>query len=621
MNKIIFDIETDGLTSNKIHCLSYAYWDKTEWVIRTATDYEDMAEVMSRENTEYIGHNIVQFDLPAISKILNVNLHTTSKAVDTLAISWYLYPKRLKHGLEYWGNDLGIEKPEIKDWVNLTEEVYVNRCETDVIINLNLWDKMFKDLWEIYQSEDNVYKLIDYLSFKMHCAMLQEKSKWRLDVDLCRANLDELQRDQIEKVEQLRGAMPKPSISVVIKKPTQDEMYNKSGKLSKAGADWSELMFERGFPDIEEIEVIKGYKMPNPNSITQVKDWLFSLGWNPVTFKDVKCKETGGFRKVPQISTQDKELCDSVKDLISKEPAIAILEGLTVLNSRIGILKGFLRDVDEAGYLTARIAGLTNTLRFKHAELVNLPKSKSLYGEYIRSCLIARDGYELLGSDMTALEDKTKLHYLQPLDPIYVFEMMKQDYDPHLDLAVSAGALTREQAQEHKDKTKDHSKVRHIYKTANYLLTYGGGAEKLSKAAGISVKQAKEVKQAYWKRNWAIKKASAMWERKVTSTGTWVLNPVSGLWLSLRNEKDTFSVVNSSTGVWCFDAWIREILNNREQITAQYHDEIILEILKGNRERAEKLVRWAIQEVNTKIKLNIKLDISVQFGDKYSDIH
>jgi hypothetical protein len=41
----------------------------------------------------------------------------------------------------------------------------------------------------------------------------------------------------------------------------------------------------------------------------------------------------------------------------------------------------------------------------------------------------------------------------------------------------------------------------------------------------------------------------------------------------------------------------------------------------GEEQEHESILRWAIQKVNEKLKLNIKLDIDVQFGMRYSDIH
>lgn len=49
--------------------------------------------------------------------------------------------------------------------------------------------------------------------------------------------------------------------------------------------------------------------------------------------------------------------------------------------------------------------------------------------------------------------------------------------------------------------------------------------------------------------------------------------------------------------------------------------EVILTILKGHREACEKLLRDAIKETNEELNLNRELDIDVQFGDNYAEIH
>lgn len=622
MIKYIFDLEGDSLNPTKIHVVSYAKWTGEKWEVFSITDYDRMKQFFSQKGVMFIGHNIVQFDIPAVSKILGVKIDPSSKIVDTLALSWYLYPQRKKYGIEFFAEDFGLKKPEITDWENLSLEKYVHRCQEDVRITTYLWSNLYNGLIDIYGSDEKLFEFSDYLTFKMKCAHLAESSKWKLDVELCRKNLSILETELEEKKELLKNAMPKIPVIKLYTRPAK--MYNKNGDLSKDGNIWLAILHKHGYPeDAEEngIQVVEGYTESNPGSTIQVKEWLTSLGWKPITFKEVKDKKTGGNKSIPQITRPNKELCESVKELIDIEPAVQHLVGVTVLTARIGVLKGFLKNVDADGFLKARVAGLTNTLRFKHAELVNMPKPNSLYGEYIRSCLIAREGYELLGSDMSALEDKTKQHYIYPLDPNYVQEMMSPDFDPHLSLAQFSGALTEEQVKAHKEKREDHSKIRNVYKTCNYLLTYGGGVDKLAKAADIKKGEASKIKTNYWKKNWAVKQVAMSWTTKVTKSGTWIYNPVSGFWYSLRSEKDRFSTINSSTGVYCFDSWIKEVLSKREQLTAQFHDEIVLEIKKGHREEAKALVIDAINRVNEKLKLNILLGIGVQFGDNYSEIH
>ena len=65
---------------------------------------------------------------------------------------------------------------------------------------------------------------------------------------------------------------------------------------------------------------------------------------------------------------------------IARQPALENLDGLFVVRHRIGLLKGFLRDSDANGFIKAEIAGLTNTLRFQHKTVVNLPKVSRTYG-------------------------------------------------------------------------------------------------------------------------------------------------------------------------------------------------------------------------------------------------
>jgi DNA polymerase I-like protein with 3'-5' exonuclease and polymerase domains len=73
--------------------------------------------------------------------------------------------------------------------------------------------------------------------------------------------------------------------------------------------------------------------------------------------------------------------------------------------------------------------------------------------------------------------------------------------------------------------------------------------------------------------------------------------------------------------VFCFDSWIREFRKERNQLTGQFHDEVVLEVKKGHREDAIKLLRDAIDRVNDKLQLNVKLDIDIKFGDCYADVH
>jgi DNA polymerase III alpha subunit (gram-positive type) len=97
-----------------------------------------------------VAHNAIRHDMVVFNRILGVPMDFR-KWIDTLALSWYLYPDRQKHGLAEWGLDLGVAKPKVDDWQNLSFEEYAHRCEEDTKINWLLWKKMERRLKEIYE--------------------------------------------------------------------------------------------------------------------------------------------------------------------------------------------------------------------------------------------------------------------------------------------------------------------------------------------------------------------------------------------------------------------------------------------------------------------------------------
>ena len=56
-------------------------------------------------------------------------------------------------------------------------------------------------------------------------------------------------------------------------------------------------------------------------------------------------------------------------------------------------------------------------------------------------------------------------------------------------------------------------------------------------------------------------------------------------------------------------------------MTAQFHDEIILEVKKGARDKCEQLLKSSVMKVNKVLKLNRELDVDIAFGSTYADIH
>jgi len=613
---IVFDVEANGLLDDatKIHCLSYT----TDGVTYdTLFDYDGMRNLLLSQQG-LIGHNIIRYDVPLLEKILGIKIK--ARLFDTLPMSWVLNYNRPKHGLESFGEDFGIPKPKIDDWHNLTQDDYRHRCVEDVKINWKLWQDVLKRFMFIYKSKSELDKFFRYLQFKMDCAAEAERVGWKLDVGLAKDCVAKLTEQQSSKINELKGVMPR--VKIITKKSKPKVCFKKDGSPSSHGERWFALLDEHRLPRHHEgeVEVIKGWDQPNPNSNDQVKSWLFSLGWEPCTFNYIKESPTET-RLVPQVRSNG-ELTKSVKRLIKDNPVVSVLDGLTVIQHRLKIFEGFL-ECEYNGYVRAEIDGLTNTLRFKHKKpLVNLPAVDKPWGKEVRGCLTVPDGYTLCGADMTSLEDTTKRHYMYPYDPDYVNDMSQDGFDPHLDLALHANAVSQIEIDEYNAGRNDQLKdLRKDFKVVNYSATYGVGKAKLARTTGMSEEAAQELLDAYWKRNWSVKAFIDNQKVRKINDEMWVQNPVSKFWHSLRYEKDVFSTLNQSTGAYCFDKWVAYYRTRRPNIIGQFHDESINLVRKGEEDEHSSALEWAIKKLNQNLKLNVDLGIEIQYGQRYSDVH
>lgn len=619
----VFDIEGDGLKPTKIYCLSLR--DVKGKKVFTTTDYDEMRAFLSRAKY-LIGHNIITFDIPNLERILDIKI--TARLIDTLPLSWYLYPNRPNHRLEDWGVDLGIKKPEIDDWHNLSVEEYIHRCEEDVKINHKLFIKMWYYLMGLYDTVKEIGALLSYFEFKMSCSRHQEQNRWKIDRGWAEKILTEYENLREEKVVTLASAMPKVPVYVEKKRPKA--FYKKDGSFSSRALQWIELCKSQKLDPIDgpdSLTVLHHYNEPNPASSQQVKDWLFDMGWVPSEYKHVKGSD-GTTKEIPQVNLPfGKGICPDIKRLQEEvEPALEALEGLAVLNHRIPQIKTLLEDADEDGYTYAGIAGFSNTLRMRHARLVNMPKPDKLYSEGIRASLVCDEGYTLVGSDLSSLEDRIKQHLIFPLDPDYVKAMQRDDFDPHLTIAEMAGLLTQEQVKEYLE-DGSHSKVRSIAKNGNYACQYGAGVPRLVITMGVDKEVAASVHEAYWKLNWAVKQVAEDYGENVRHIEgqTWLYNPISGLYYPLRSKKDVFSTLVQGTASFIFDYWLALIIKSGygDALLGQFHDEFILQVKDTEKEKVkvEKLIGLAIKRVEEKLNFNVTLRCGTQFGYKYSDIH
>ena len=356
------------------------------------------------------------------------------------------------------------------------------------------------------------------------------------------------------------------------------------------------------------------------------------------------------------------QVCPSIEKLAEEHEELQHLVGLGVLSHRKSCVKGFLDSFVVGTEVEARAAGFTNTLRLKHAKpCANIPSNRSVLGTEIRSCMVARGGKVFCGSDLASLESNIKLNLQLEVDRDGALAELSDDFDPHLDIAMTAGLLNDYEVYFYKiakegfdvkkypysnqladllllsekdelDKLEKIYEVRAVGKAAYYSCQYGVGAETLAASAGISVKLARKLVKAFRKINWAIDAIAASHEIKRTSFGVFQKNKFNGFWYHLKYDKDKFSTGVQGTGSYILDIWmfclflVRDKLQSTTgkwyfNLVGDWHDECLLELDEGDEDVVRKALLDSLDMVNKKLGVEIPFKCSMDFGKNYAEVH
>ena len=613
---VVVDLEGDSLHPTKFHCMG---WCDFKNGVQTTTDYNKMREVLSSADL-VIGHNFWLWDQFHVKRLLG---DYTYNIIDTIAISNYLRNRRVAHSLESYEAEAGVKKVQVENWEEGSIELYLHRVTEDVKINTNILFIFLKHLGILYDEDEMILSSIRYVSYIYENYHYYRYNPFDIDKERVEKNISHLESIRDATRSMLISKMP----NVMEEKTKPNKVYKKDGTLSEQGKKWFMLLEEYNQPlDSESVMVVK--EGPNPDSTEQRKAWLFSLGWKPKTFKD------GANGPVPQEKDKDGNLCESVLKL--DDPAIPLLEDYGVINHRLAHYLYKFREIEAY----ADIQGLTNTLRVKHRNLVNLPKISKKYGEYVRGCLTCGDDEVIIGSDLSSLENYTRTNLICDIDPSSITDLLDPDFDTHLDMATYAGLCSKEDVEWYKRENKlvDQDKnyvisdiprykalkeIRGQAKTTNYAALYGIGATKLSKDLGVSLKKAVALLEGFWLKNFAVKRFSDSCRIKEVYGEKWVQAPYNGFWLSLRSQKDIFSTLNQGFGAYVFTLWKREIIRDLGNgfLTAEFHDEIAIKCKKTDVERVKKAIPEALDRVNKYLNLKVPIRCEVHEGKYYSDVH
>lgn len=387
MKRLAIDVETDGLDATKIWCAVTKDIDTNE--VNTWLEAKELRQYVGDQDL-LIGHNIIGFDLPVLSRLWNLNTKSNPLR-DTLIMSRLLNPVLEKgHSLDSWGERLGLKKGDFNDFDGGLSEDMVAYCIQDVEISHSLFTHLDAGLLDWGKSVDLEHEVAMVVK-------IQEQNGFKLDVPKCMVMLADWQQTLMDIEEELQQ---------VFQPITTQRFSDKTGKQLK-----------------DKVEVF------NPGSRKQIAERLMSLGWKPR-----KHTEKGSV-------IVDEKVLQTVK-IPQAKPILRYL----LLQKRVAQVKSWVENVSERGRVHCQVrtnGAITGRMTHSKPNLAQVPRVGSEYGEECRSVWIVDEGNVLCGADASQLELRMLAHYMD--DPAYTREILEGDI--HTANMKAAGLTDRDQAK------------------------------------------------------------------------------------------------------------------------------------------------------------------------------
>lgn len=562
------------------------------------------------EDPLIVGHYITGYDLFVLRKVLGIDfscgpdtfMGQKCQYIDTWYLSMFLDPDRKKHSLESYGEEMGLEKIDLRkvlidngkllksskkgdEFLFHSEEMDVY-CERDVDVNILAFHRLFQIFSEFYlQDSDEIpthYKCGQKSSYLMAC---QELTGWWFDQKYASEVLEQLEKDSKVIEDEVLPLLP-------LKKMNKGErdsytlpakIYVKDGFSStwknfaarhgitnvvKSEVDWESDTFEYEgeFYPLEPKFVIPKELPMKLSDDEALKDWFLSQGWMPSEYnfkkdsngKPVVDAQGKWIRTSPKIRDGQK-ICPNLLKIQGELPQ-KIVKWMSLRN-RAGVLKGWLSNarLEIDGRLPAGRTSITPTHRQKHSVVVNVPKASEsvLYGIPFRKLFSSPDGRTLAAADAKGLENRVEGHYTFPYDKGARARELLQG-DVHSKMAkVFFPKETKDFDIYASDFSKDHpifSKYRSLAKNGGYALLYGCKPPKLASTLGKPKDEGQTLFDAYWENNPSLASLKKNLEKYWSTTGKKrYIKAIDGRFLVSRKKESLINLLFQSCGAIAMD--------------------------------------------------------------------
>lgn len=595
---IVFDIETNALKIKditKIWCCAINGGEDTSLY----TKPDEWLSIL--ENAEVlIGHNIVQYDIPAIQKMYP-SFKPKGKVIDTLILGRMFYPDILdidfkkkwetmpmklygRHSLEAYGHRLKLHKKhaDLEDFSKLSEEL-IERCKCDVDVNAKLWNRL--------QPKVDLYPLA--VDLEMRFATLiskQERSGFAFDVK----GALELEATIVEKLntlsERLRQRFPFVDGGLFTpKRDNQTRGYIASSPMCR----------------LTPI---------NLNSRDHIA-WVLKnhLKWNAEVFTD-----TGKAKIDETILKEIPGAEDFAESLMLQKRLSQLSTGNSAWLKLVGTDGRIHGSVITVGCATRRASHVApNVSQVPAVRSVFGKEMRRLFGPNVLSTYTRVPKGRLskavtcpkeLGLDLSAIEARCLAHLLWPFDGgKFAKEVIEGDV--HSANQKAANLPTRDDA-----------------KRFFYALIYGAGVEKLGK---ITHQDGRKLKKTYYKNMPALAELTKRITAKAEKQG--YIKAIDGSPIKIRSPHSALNFALQSMGaliskMWyiiCYDELIKEgyVYGEDWSFLVHSHDEIQFSVKESLVEDVARIASNASKLAGDRFKVRIPIESEYKIGDNWAECH
>ena len=569
--RCIWDIETDGLKPSVIWCLC-AIKDDKMYTLEMPT--KEMVEELFADVTEHVGHNLINYDIPAVERLLGVKV--IGGVTDTLVLS-RLYNPSLDggHSLDAWGQRLKFPKGEYYDWTALTPEM-LEYCKQDVRVTEQVLAFLEKALEPF---GDTSVDLEHRVQREIHQQM---SNGWLLDqrkaFDLV-AELKEKQNELEDKVHEKFKPLPTFVKEIVPK-------YKKDGNLSSVGLKFLGDAWDTVGGTFSRID----WPEFNLGSRQQIGRYLRRFGWKPEKFT-----ENGQ-------AIVDEKTLETVTDI----PEAQLIAEYLMVQKRIAQVQSWIDAVEDDGRVHGQvnaIGAVTGRMTHSSPNMAQVPAVGVPYGTECRALWIVPEGRKLVGVDASGLELRMLAHYMN--DKEYTNEILNGDI--HTTNQRNAGLSTRSQA-----------------KTFIYAFLYGAGDAKIGSIVDGSQRTGARLRQRFLDNTPAL---AELRERVSIASQRGHLRGLDGRCLHIRSEHSALNTLLQSAGAVVMKKALAIFSQYAPKWNLDYkllgsiHDEYQIEARADHADKVGYLMVESIKAAGIAFEMNCPLDGEYKIGNNWAETH